>query len=54
MRLLEGYLREEGSFENVRGLDLSPRRVFGDPLFAVVGQSTGQPAREQAAPEPAS
>ena len=54
MRLVEGYLREAGNFENVRGLDRSRRRMFGDPLYAVVGESTGPPAREQAAPEPAS
>ena len=32
MRLVEGYLREAGNFENVRSLDRSPRRVFSDPL----------------------
>jgi len=41
MRLVEGYLREAGNFENVRSLDRSPRCVFGDPLYAVVGESTG-------------
>jgi SAM-dependent methyltransferase len=41
VRLVEGYLREAGNFKNVRGLDRSPRRMFGDPLYAVVGESTG-------------
>jgi hypothetical protein len=54
VRLVESYLREAGGFENVRGPDRSPRRVFGHPLYAVVGESTGPPTREQAAPEPAS
>jgi SAM-dependent methyltransferase len=43
VRLVEGYLREAGNFKNVRGLDRSPRRMFGDPLYAVVGESTGPP-----------
>jgi hypothetical protein len=38
MRLVESYLEEAG---NVRSLDRSPRRVFGDPLYAVVAQSKG-------------
>jgi SAM-dependent methyltransferase len=41
MRLVEGYLREAGNFENVRSLDRSPRRLFSDPLYAVIGESTG-------------
>jgi len=41
MRLVEGYLTEAGNFENVRSLDRSPRRLFSDPLYAVVGESTG-------------
>ena len=41
IRLVEEYLREAGNFENVRGLDRSPRRMFSDPLYAVVGESTG-------------
>ena len=39
MRLVERYLEEAGSFENVR----SPRRMFSDPLYAVVGESTSTP-----------
>lgn len=39
MRLVEGYLREAGSFENIRSLDRSPKRLFSDPLYAVVGES---------------
>lgn len=41
MRLVEEYLREAGNFENVRGLDRSPQRMFSDPLYAVIGESTG-------------
>ena len=41
VRLVERYLAEAGNFEDVQGLDRSPRRVFSDPLYAVVGKSTG-------------
>jgi SAM-dependent methyltransferase len=41
VRIVEEYLREAGNFENVHGLDRSPRRMFSDPLYAVIGQSTG-------------
>ena len=41
MRLVERYLEEAGNFRKVRSLDRSPRRVFADPLYAVVGESTG-------------
>jgi len=41
MRLVDRYLREAGNFEDVRALDRSPRRLFSDPLYAVVGSSTG-------------
>jgi SAM-dependent methyltransferase len=41
VRLVEEYLREAGNFENVRGLDRSPRRMFSDPLYAVIGESLG-------------
>lgn len=41
VQLVERYLREAGNFENVRGLDRSPRRMFSDPLYAVIGESTG-------------
>jgi hypothetical protein len=40
IHLVEEYLREAGNFENVRSLDRSPRRMFSDPLYAVIGQST--------------
>ena len=40
MQLVERYLKEGGNFENVRSLDRSPRRMFSDPLYAVVGEST--------------
>jgi SAM-dependent methyltransferase len=41
MRLVEGYLGEAGNFDHIHSLDRSPRRLFSDPLYAVVGESTG-------------
>ena len=41
VRLVEGYLRQAGNWDDIRGLDRSPRRLFSDPLYAVVGGSTG-------------
>jgi SAM-dependent methyltransferase len=41
MRLVESYLEEAGNFRNVRSLNRSPRRVFGDPLYAAVAESAG-------------
>jgi hypothetical protein len=41
MQLVERYLRDAGNFRNVRSIDRSPRRLFSDPLYAVVGNSTG-------------
>ncbi|MGH3144425.1 MAG: methyltransferase type 11 [Rubrobacter sp.] len=41
MRLVEDYLRDAGNFRNIRGLDRSPRRPFSDPLYTVIGESTG-------------
>jgi hypothetical protein len=41
MRLVERHLRDAGNFRNIRSLDRSPRRMFGDPLYVVVGESTG-------------
>ncbi|MDQ4000756.1 MAG: methyltransferase domain-containing protein [Actinomycetota bacterium] len=41
VRLVEECLRGAGNFENVRGLDRSLGRMFSDPLYAVIGQSTG-------------
>ena len=40
-RLVEGYLQEAGNFRDVHSLDRSPRRLFSDPLYAVIGRSTG-------------
>jgi hypothetical protein len=42
VRLVEGYFNEAGNFRDVRALDRSPRRLFSDPLYAVVGESAGQ------------
>lgn len=41
MQLVEGYLREAGNWKNVHSLDRSPRRLFTDPLYAVVGTGAG-------------
>ena len=41
VRLVEGYLEEAGTFRDIRGLDRSPRRLFSDPLYAVVGEAAG-------------
>ncbi len=40
-RLVAEYLEEAGNFRNVRSLDRSPRRLFSDPLYAVVGEAVG-------------
>jgi SAM-dependent methyltransferase len=47
MRLVERYLEEAGNFANIRSLDRSPRRMFSDPLYAVVGESTGSYTSER-------
>jgi hypothetical protein len=41
LRLVERYLEVTENFRNVRSLDRSPRRLFSDPLYDVVGESTG-------------
>jgi SAM-dependent methyltransferase len=41
MHLVERYLQEAGNFDNIRSLDRSPRRLFSDPLYAVIGESMG-------------
>ena len=41
MRLVEQYLREAGNWSDVHSLDRSPRHVFSDPLYAVIGHSAG-------------
>jgi SAM-dependent methyltransferase len=41
MRLVEHYLKEAGNWKDVSSLDRSSRRMFSDPLYAVVGYSTG-------------
>ena len=48
MRLVESYLEEAGNFNNARSLDRNPRRLFSDPLYAVIGESTGPYAGAQA------
>jgi SAM-dependent methyltransferase len=46
MQLVERYLREAGNWSDVHSLDRSPRRLFTDPLYAVVGRSTGPYAND--------
>jgi SAM-dependent methyltransferase len=41
MRLVERYLEDAGNFADIRSMDRSSRRAFGDPLYAVVSRSTG-------------
>ena len=41
MLLVERYLLEAGNWKDVHSLDCSPRRLFSDPLYAVVGESSG-------------
>jgi SAM-dependent methyltransferase len=41
MRLVERYLGEAGNWKDIRSLDRSPRRLFSDPLYAVIGESAG-------------
>jgi SAM-dependent methyltransferase len=47
MRLVERYLQDAGNFRNIRSLDRSPRRLFSDPLYAVIGESAAPPAAER-------
>jgi SAM-dependent methyltransferase len=46
VQLVERYLREAGNWSDVRSLDRSPRRLFTDPLYAVVGYSMGPYAND--------
>jgi len=41
MKLVELYLRDAGNFQDVRSENRSPGRMFSDPLYAVIGISTG-------------
>jgi SAM-dependent methyltransferase len=47
MRLVESYLQDAGNFRNIRSLDRSPRRMFSDPLYVVIGESTGPYERDR-------
>ena len=47
MRLVERYLQDAGNFRDIRSLDRSPRRLFSDPLYAVIGESAAPPAAER-------
>jgi hypothetical protein len=50
MYLVENYLREAGNWKDILSVDRSPRRCFSDPLYAVVGRSTGPHRRERQVP----
>lgn len=41
MHLVESYLEDAGNFREIHGLDRSSRVPFTDPLYAVIGTSTG-------------
>ncbi len=41
LRLVEQYLEEAGNWRDVHSVDRSPRRMFSDPLYAVIGHSAG-------------
>jgi SAM-dependent methyltransferase len=47
MRLVERYLEEAGNFGNIRSLDRSPRRMFSDPLYAVIGEGAAAHTTER-------
>ena len=47
MQLVERYLQEAGNLGNIRSLDRSPRRLFSDPLYAVIGESTAPHTAER-------
>jgi SAM-dependent methyltransferase len=47
MKLVERYLDEAGNFRSIRSLDRSPRRLFSDPLYAVIGVSTAPHTAER-------
>lgn len=40
-QLVERFLREAGNWSDIHSLDRSPRGMFSDPLYAVVGRSVG-------------
>ena len=50
LRLVESYLREAGNWNDIQSLDRSPRRIFSDPLYAVVGRSTGPYVEDEKRP----
>jgi methyltransferase family protein len=50
MHLVERYLREAGNWNDIQSLDRSPRRLFSDPLYAVVGRSTGPYVEQSESP----
>ncbi len=53
MQLVERYLHEAGNWSDLHSLDRSPRRLFSDPLYSVIGRSTGPYAevREASGPD---
>ena len=47
MTIVARYLQEAGNFRNIRSLNRSPRRLFSDPLYAVIGDSTAAHTAER-------
>ena len=52
LQLVERYLRKAGNWNDIQSLDRSPRRMFSDPLYAVVGRSRGPYVEGAEAPQP--
>ena len=50
VRLVEQYLHDAGNWNEIHSLDRSPRRLFSDPLYAVVGRGTGPYVEGREAP----
>ena len=46
MQLVERYLEDADNFTAIASLNRSPRRLFSDPLYDVVGRSTGPYAHD--------
>ena len=44
VEIVENYLHEAGNWEDIDALDRSPRRMFGDPLYAVVARAVQRSA----------
>lgn len=50
LALVKKYFALAGCFDDIRGVDRSPRRWLSDPLFAVVGRRAGEPESMASSP----